>query len=229
MTTPEPRYSETGPDRDPFADLFGNNNKNQGPLNGNIPYLNPRIEVSDMSKLENFVRANMGNSKSDDQPMQILLREANSLVGINANTYDDADTDTDADDGTNPVTGEDYMNLSSLTPQQLSEIPASVWVPDRALQSIMIEKNLHPDESAPQTAARLIQDNAPMAALGVIHAARYARDPKLRFAAQNSILDRVFGKAGASGIASDSSAGDVLNNQLSSAVDDLIAAIQNGK
>jgi len=106
--------------------------------------------------------------------------------------------------------GEDereYQNMND------DEIPAAVWVPDRALQAIEMERQFSPELSDTAIAQKILKQNLPLVAVGITHTAKYASDQRLRFQAQTYVMDRVLGKVGTS-VVNDDSPLDELNKQL---------------
>jgi hypothetical protein len=104
------------------------------------------------------------------------------------------------------------------------EIPADIWVPDRALQSIEMERQFDETLSDTALAQKILKQNLPLVAVGITHTAKYASDQRLRFQAQTYVMDRVLGKVGTS-VVNDDSPLDELNKQLM----ELVAAAVEGE
>lgn len=106
----------------------------------------------------------------------------------------------------NDLTPDSFMDIYGRTtsPDQNeatpTEIPMDVWVPDRAIQAINMEKQLHPTKTDAELANDVLKSNLPVVAVGIAHTAKYANDARLRLQAQTYIMDRVLGKVGTSNI-----------------------------
>lgn len=94
-----------------------------------------------------------------------------------------------------------------------NEIPDEVWVPDRALEAISMERQLDPEITDTALANKILKENLPLVAVGLTHTAKYSSDQRLRFQAQTYIMDRVLGKVGTIVVTEDSPIDD-LNKQL---------------
>lgn len=129
-------------------------------------------------------------------------------------------------DLTNPMDDDDATNAArSWDPNDpnAKEIPADIWVPDRALQSIEMERQFDEGISDTALAQKILKQNLPLVAVGITHTAKYASDQRLRFQAQTYVMDRVLGKVGTS-VVNDDSPLDELNKQLM----ELVAAAVDG-
>ncbi len=70
------------------------------------------------------------------------------------------------------------------------------WVADDALENLVMERTLHPDESNEQTASRLMKENAPIVAQSILRLAMYSRSERTRLDAGKYVIDRVLGRVG---------------------------------
>lgn len=70
------------------------------------------------------------------------------------------------------------------------------WLPDDALEGMIMEKSFHPGESNPKTAKRLMDENAPVIAMSMIHLAIHSRSERTRLDAGRYIMDRILGRVG---------------------------------
>lgn len=70
------------------------------------------------------------------------------------------------------------------------------WVPDDALENMIMEREYHPGETAPKTSKRLMEENAPVVAQSMIHLALHSQNERTRLDAGKYILDRVMGRVG---------------------------------
>lgn len=70
------------------------------------------------------------------------------------------------------------------------------WIPDEALNSLVAERTVHPDESEEQLTRRLFRENSSSAALGIIHIAVYGTNERTRLDASKYVVERVLGKVG---------------------------------
>jgi len=130
-------------------------------------------------------------------------------------------------DFTNPMDDDDAQNAArSWDPNNpnTEEIPADIWVPDRALQTIAMERQFDEGISDTALAQKILKQNLPLVAVGITHTAKYASDQRLRFQAQTYVMDRVLGKVGTS-VVNDDSPLDELNKQLM----ELVAAAVDGE
>lgn len=112
----------------------------------------------------------------------------------------------------------DDLNFSFLNPDDANnsngeEIPMDVWVPDRALEAINMERAMNPDITEIALANKILKDNLPVIAVGITHTAKYSPDARLRQQAQIYVMDRVMGKVGNNVVTEDSPI-DALNNEL---------------
>lgn len=99
-----------------------------------------------------------------------------------------------------------------------NDIPLDVWVPDRAIEAINMEAQLHPDETSEQLAQRILKENLAVIAMGITHTAKYSSDSRLRFQAQTYVMDRVMGKIG--------SAVPLSSTPTQSLIDDLMKQVE---
>ena len=67
------------------------------------------------------------------------------------------------------------------------------WVPDAALEALIMEKELHPGETNSGTSKRLLEENAPVVAQSMIRLAIHSKSERIRFDAGRYVLDRVLG------------------------------------
>lgn len=70
------------------------------------------------------------------------------------------------------------------------------WVPDAAIQSMIMEKQIHTGETNSKTAQRLIDENSPVVAMSIIHLAIHSRSERTRLDAGRYVIDRVLGRVG---------------------------------
>lgn len=70
------------------------------------------------------------------------------------------------------------------------------WVPDDALEGMIMERTFHPDESNPKTVKRLMDENAPVVAMSIIHLALHSNSERTRLDAGRYIMDRILGRVG---------------------------------
>lgn len=70
------------------------------------------------------------------------------------------------------------------------------WVPDEALEGMIMEREYHPEESNPKTTKRLMDENAPVVAMSLIHLALHSGSERTRLDAGKYIMDRVLGRVG---------------------------------
>ena len=124
----------------------------------------------------------------------LIKQEGRKIMANEFNTNDEFDANQ-------------YQNMND------DEIPASVWVPDRALQAIEMERQFEEGISDTALAQKILKQNLPLVAVGITHTAKYASDQRLRFQAQTYVMDRVLGKVGTS-VVNDDSPLDELNKQL---------------
>lgn len=95
-------------------------------------------------------------------------------------------------DSNNFSDAEDSSNLNSNSnPSQSND-----WVTEDAVNSMVTEKTMNPEESDEDTARRLLRENAGMAVLGIVHTAQYGASDRIRLEAQKYIVERVLGKTG---------------------------------
>lgn len=70
------------------------------------------------------------------------------------------------------------------------------WKSDAALNALISERTLSPDESDEAMARRLLSENVAAAVLGITHIAQHGGNERLRLDAQKYIVERVLGKVG---------------------------------
>lgn len=88
--------------------------------------------------------------------------------------------------------------------ESINEIPDSEWVPDRAIEAIMLERQMEPDISDTALANKIMKENLPIVAANIVHTAKYANDPRIRLQAGTYVMDRMMGKVGNSVVTEDS-------------------------
>lgn len=76
------------------------------------------------------------------------------------------------------------------------EITGKQWLPDDALEGMIMERSFHPGETSPKTAKRLMEENAPVIAMSLIHLALHSNSERTRLDSGKYILDRVLGRPG---------------------------------
>jgi len=70
------------------------------------------------------------------------------------------------------------------------------WVPDAAMNALLAEREIHPDETPEQTARRLLIENLGPVTLGLIHTALHGSTERTRLDAQKYVMERVLGRVG---------------------------------
>ena len=86
-------------------------------------------------------------------------------------------------------------------PQPLNAVNIEAWDPKAALKSLAADAHLELGEGGDERtlSERLLKENAPQAALAVVHLAQNAQNDTVRFKAASYILDRVMGRVGPDG------------------------------
>ncbi len=79
------------------------------------------------------------------------------------------------------------------------------WIPDEALESMVMERSVHRNETNKKTATRLVEENAPLVAQSMIHLAIYSQSERIRLDAGKYLLDRTLGRIGEAPVAEESS------------------------
>ena len=102
-----------------------------------------------------------------------------------------------------------------------NNIPMDVWVPDRAIDMINLEKQMAPELSDEALANKIMKESLPLVALGLVHTAKYSSDVRMRFQAQTYVMDRVLGKA-STGIVQSGSPMEQLLKDLMDQVDEVV-------
>lgn len=87
----------------------------------------------------------------------------------------------------------DDSNDSSEFDDGAEEVP---WVPEAALESLVAEKTVHPEEDHEATARRLFRENVGQVTLGILHTAVHGSNERVRLDAQKYVVERVLGKVG---------------------------------
>jgi hypothetical protein len=64
------------------------------------------------------------------------------------------------------------------------------WVPEEALASLTLERDVHPGESSEDQARRIISENAPAAAMSIVNLALRADNDRVRLQAAQFVYDR---------------------------------------
>jgi predicted hydrolase (HD superfamily) len=72
----------------------------------------------------------------------------------------------------------------------------SSWVPDDALNSLVTERTIHPEEDNEATARRLLRENVAASVLGIVHTAIHGTNERTRLDAQKYVVERVLGRVG---------------------------------
>jgi len=70
------------------------------------------------------------------------------------------------------------------------------FIPEHALDALVDERSLHPEETNEQTARRLLKENAPIVAQSLLRLAIYSKSERTRLDAGKYVMDRVLGKIG---------------------------------
>ena len=114
------------------------------------------------------------------------------------------------------------FNFDNLGPPDDSDpsadVPLDVWVPDRAIEAVNMEAQMHPNETPEQLAQRILKENLAVIAMGITHTAKYSSDSRLRFQAQTYVMDRVMGKIG--------SAVPLASTPTQTLIDDLMKQVE---
>lgn len=93
--------------------------------------------------------------------------------------------------------GNNDENDSSSNPHHGPEDRRSAdWVPEDAIKSLAVEKEVRPDETNEEAARRILRENSGTAVLSVIHLATHASTERTRLDASKYVIDRVLGKIG---------------------------------
>lgn len=103
-----------------------------------------------------------------------------------------------------------------------NDIPMEVWVPDRAIEQINFERQMNSELSEIGLANKIMKDNLPLVAAGIVHTAKYSSDTRLRFQAQSYVMDRVMGKVPTT-VISEASPVDSLIDSLMKLVENVAA------
>ena len=70
------------------------------------------------------------------------------------------------------------------------------WIPDEALESMIMERSLHSGENNTAQARRLVDENIPIVAQSIIHLAIHSSSERIRFDAGRYLMDRAMGRVG---------------------------------
>jgi len=87
-----------------------------------------------------------------------------------------------------PLMSGDYNGRDSDSDNQK---PGKEWIPDEALESMVMERSLHEGENNVKTSRRLVDENLPIVAQSMIHLAIYSSSERIRFDAGRYLMDRV--------------------------------------
>jgi len=90
-------------------------------------------------------------------------------------------------------------NESTPTPNtSTNSTPANeaAWVPDAALEALKLEAEFHPTETPTELTTRLFEENAPQAAMSIVHAALHSMNERVRFDASKYVVERLLGRVG---------------------------------
>src|SRR5882757_1757501 len=74
--------------------------------------------------------------------------------------------------------------------------PGKEWIPDEALESMVMERSLHEGENNVKTSRRLVDENLPIVAQSMIHLAIHSSSERIRFDAGRYLMDRAMGRVG---------------------------------
>ena len=69
------------------------------------------------------------------------------------------------------------------------------WLPDKAIENLTFEKQVHGHETSFQLGKRLLEENLPLVTMGMIHLAVNCSDERTRLTAQKYIIDYTMGVA----------------------------------
>lgn len=73
------------------------------------------------------------------------------------------------------------------------------WLPEDAQEAMMLEAQMHPDETDEARARRVLREAGPAAAVAIVHVAQYGESSRVRLDASKYIIDRLLGKIGDDG------------------------------
>lgn len=95
------------------------------------------------------------------------------------------------------------------------------WLPEGSIESLAMEKELHPDETPEQTARRILRENTPAAVMKIVHLMQHGDTSRMQFEASKYITDRILGPTG-----SDAYDGD--KDPVTAFVDDVVDYANQG-
>lgn len=75
---------------------------------------------------------------------------------------------------------------------------ADEWVPEDAIEALSMERAASPSESLENLTARLFRENAPAAAMSIVHTALHGANERTRLDASKYVVERLLGKVGES-------------------------------
>jgi hypothetical protein len=70
------------------------------------------------------------------------------------------------------------------------------WISDEALESVKLNRALHPEESLAEATRRVFRENSPIAAQAIAHIAIHDPNTRVRLDAAKYVVERVLGKPG---------------------------------
>lgn len=82
--------------------------------------------------------------------------------------------------------------------------PGKEWIPDDALESMIMERSLHSGENNVKTSRRLIDENIPIVTQAMLHLAIHSASERIRFDASRYLMDRSLGRASEESVAPES-------------------------
>ena len=101
------------------------------------------------------------------------------------------------------------------------------WIADDALECMITEKSFHPGETNPKTAKRLMDENAPVVAMSLIHLAIHSKSERTRLDAGRYIMDRILGRVGEELLPTEDSPIDQFVHSVMNDIDAVVAG-RNG-
>jgi hypothetical protein len=98
--------------------------------------------------------------------------------------------------------------------QNPESLPDEEWTSEKALNALVTERAVYPEEDPEATARRLFRENMPLVASRMIHTAIHDPNSATRVRAGMYVCDRVLGRVG-----EDLSEGDPLKDMLKDLAD----------
>ena len=89
------------------------------------------------------------------------------------------------------------------------------WIPDEALEAMIMERTFHPDEGNKKTSRRLIEENGPIVTQAMIYLAIHSQSERIRLDAGKYLIDRDLGRVSEETMAEeDSPVTDLISSVL---------------